>query len=94
MDSKKGNNGGKPPILQSKPAVPQPVHRLVLTVFDNKQMAVAGIPQDIKTAIGMLYDANVAIVKHFFEKARAGQLDENDCIIQSKIIEPKKNIII
>lgn len=77
-----------------KPVIPVPVHRLVLTVFNNGKMSVAGIPPSLKVAIGMLYDANVSICNHFVEKAKAGELDENNDLIKSNIVKPGKKPIL
>lgn len=90
------NNNGKPDFLsgKKKPVMPIPVHRLVLTVFDNGKLSVAGIPPSLRVAIGMLYDANLTISTHFVEKAKAGELDENNNLVMSDIIKPGMRPII
>lgn len=90
------NNDDKPDFLSGKksPVVPVPVHRLVLTVYSNGKLSVLGIPPSLTVAIGMLYDANIGITNHFFEKARAGELNEDNSLIKSNIIKPDKKIIV
>lgn len=74
--------------------IPKPIMQMKITVLDNKSVVVNGIPANLRTALGILFDANKAIVDHFVNKAKEGELDDKNTIIQNKIIAPSNKIII
>lgn len=75
-------------------AVPQPIIQMRITVLDNKSVVVNGIPSSLRTALGILFDANKAIVDHFINRAKEGALDDANNIVQSKLITPQNKLII
>ena len=83
------NNGNNPKIV-----VPAPVMQLRITVMNNNTIAVSGIPASLDNAMQILADATKAVVKHFTKKAREGNLDDTDTLIESKIIQPNQKVLI
>jgi len=84
-----GNNGNGPKLV-----IPSPVMQMRITVLNNGTLSVAGIPASLDTAMQILADATKAVVKHFTKKAREGNLDDTDTLIESKIIQPNQKVII
>lgn len=74
--------------------IPKPIMQMRITVLDNKSVVVNGIPANLRTALSILFDANKAVVDHFIGRAKEGELDDKNTIIQNKIIAPSNKIII
>ena len=79
--------------MTDKPVVPQPIAQMKITLMNNGRIAVNGFPGDLEVAQDWLSAAAKVIVRHFITCAKAGELDENNRIIEKSIIVPKKTLV-
>lgn len=82
------NNSPKQPI------VPHPVMQMKITALSDGSVAVNGIPNNPNTALQLIAGATAAITNLFIGKAKEGQLDDANNLVESKIITPDKKIIL
>ena len=62
--------------------------KIIITLTQDGRVSVAGFPNNLHQAMGLIDAAKTAVVKHFIEKANAGNLDENGNI-NERIIKPE-----
>ena len=67
-----------------------PIGQMKITFMSNGRVIVNRFPAVLEIAQEWLSAANKAVVRHFIDKARAGELDENNTIIEKSIIVPDK----
>ena len=79
--------------MTDKPVVPQPVAQMKITLMDNGGIAVNGFPNNLEVAQEWLSAAAKVVVRHFITCAKAGELDENNRIIEKKIITQDKKLV-
>ena len=79
--------------MTDKPVVPRPVAQMKITLLDNGGIAVNGFPNNLESAQDWLSAAAKVVVRHFISKAKAGELDENNRIIEKSIIVPNKTLV-
>lgn len=74
--------------------MPEVAHRMAFTFYENSPaIRLDGIPPNMNEALELAFHATKSIMLLFAEKAKAGQLDENNTIIESKIITPSNDIV-
>lgn len=78
---------------QQNTAHPQPVAQMRITIMDNGSVNVNGFPADLREAMSWLFMAKEAVISYFINLAKAGELDENNRVIQKKIITKDKTIV-
>ena len=78
---------------QPDQAHPQPIAQMKITIMSDGAVNVTGFPTDMYIARHWLSRADVAIVDHFIKLAKAGKLDENNVVIEKKIITQDKSLI-
>ena len=83
------NNQSKQP----KSVHPQPVAQMRITIMNNGSVNVNGFPTDLREARHWLFMAEEAIMNYFINKAKAGELDENNRVIQKKIITKDNHLV-
>ena len=76
-----------------KPVVPYPIGQMKITFMSNGGVSVNGFPTVLEIAQEWLSAANRAVIRHFIDKAKAGELDENNKIIEKSIIVPDKKLV-
>lgn len=74
-------------------AIPTPIMQMRITVLNNGTISVGGIPSKLETALEILANANKAIVRHFINKAKEGELDDNNTTIKNRILTQDKRIL-
>ena len=79
--------------MTDKPVVPQPIAQMKITLLDNGGIAVNGFPSNLEVAQEWLSAAAKVVVRHFISKAKAGELDEHNRIIEKTIIVPNKTLV-
>ena len=76
--------------METMKAHAQPITQIRITLLDNGNLTISGMPQDTKTALVILSELNRAVFEHFIKLAKSGQLDDNNTIIQKHIISPEQ----
>lgn len=66
---------------------------VTVTQHSDGNVFVKGFPSHLGTALGVMFNAIVAVVSYFIDNARAGKLNDDGFVSESKIIQPKSNII-
>jgi len=79
--------------MTDKPVVPHPIAQMKITLLSNGGIAVNGFPNNLEVAQDWLSAAQKVIVRHFIAMAKAGELDENNRIIEKSIIVPDKKLV-
>lgn len=85
------NNNDNPP---KQPAVPHPVIQMKITILSNKTLTINGAPDNLDVALQVLADAARVTINLFIDKAKEGQLDDENNLIDTKIISPDKKVIL
>ena len=78
---------------QPDPAHPQPVAQIRITIMNNGSVNVNGFPTDLREARHWLFMAEEAVMNYFINKAKVGELDENNRLIEKKIITKDKGLV-
>ena len=68
------------------PAHPQPVFQIKITALSDGSVNINGFPNSLKTTLDMMTAGTQAVISHFINKAKEGNLDDNNNIIPSKIV--------
>jgi UPF0288 family protein (methanogenesis marker protein 3) len=79
------NNNNK-----NETVAPAPVRQIKITLLNNGVITVHGLPANLKMAGRMIAGANEIITGFFVKKAKNGELDEEDNIIQNNPADPIK----
>lgn len=74
-------------------AHPQLVAQIKITILDNGKINVTGFPLDANLAMGWMQQAQQALVAFFIAKAKAGELDENNKVIEKKILTRNSKLV-
>ena len=65
-------------------AEPEIAHEMNFTFYkDSPRVRLDGIPPNMNQALELFFHATKSLIFLFVEKAKAGQLDENNTIIES-----------
>ena len=92
-DGRNGNHKVNCIHPNSQPSMePQPVIQMTILGFDNGKIAIQGLPLNLNDAQAMLAAANKIVMDEFIKLAKEGELDKDNTIIQSQIIQPKSGI--
>ena len=62
--------------------------KIVITLTQDGRVSVGGFPNNLHQAIGVLDAAKNAIVNHFIDKAKGGNLDDKGNVTDERIIKP------
>lgn len=78
---------------QPDPAHPQPIAQMKITIMNDGSVNVNGFSKDLYMALHWLSRAEVAIIDYFINKAKAGDLDDNNRVIQKKILTKDNSLV-
>ena len=88
------NNKDTSESQSAKSAHPQPVLQAKITAMSDGSVSVNGFPSNLSTALHLITAAHNAVINHFINQAKAGNLDDNNTIIPPKIITSQKPVLI
>lgn len=72
----------------------QPLLQIKITAMRDGNVNVSGFPTSLPTALKLLSAAKNAVVDHFINQAKAGNLDDHNTILPKKIIETQKPALV
>ena len=76
-----------------KLAHPQPIAQIKITIMDNGAVNITGFPQDLNLSMNWIVAAQQALISFFVEKAKAGELDEQNKVIEKKILTRNSKLV-
>lgn len=84
MNNNNGNN---------KPQ-PQPVLSISINCMSDNSISVSGFPSNLCQALDILATAQKAVLSHFLNQSKEGNLDNNLTIIPSPIITRDSKLVV
>lgn len=92
-----GNGNGKPKIpitSQIKPGAPaKTIGVVTLTSKSDGSLTITNFPSMLIPALDLLFSALKIVIISFITQAKAGNLDNNNAVIPSKIIKKDKTLV-
>lgn len=77
----------------NKPVHPQPVLQTKITMMSDGSANVNNFPTNLLACLDLFFAAFKAVVMHFIEQAKAGNLDEKYTMIPKKILTKNKTLV-
>jgi len=62
--------------------------QVIITVTKDGRLSVNGFPNNLHGALQVIHGAHDAIVQYFISKVKAGEMDDQGNVVESKIMKP------
>ncbi len=67
--------------------------QVTINITKDGKLSVNGFPNNLQGAQQVIHGAHDAIVQYFIGKAKAGEMDDNGNVIESKIVKPDRPLL-
>jgi len=62
--------------------------QVTINITKDGKLSVSGFPNNLQGALQVIHGASDAIVQYFIGKAKAGEMDDQGNVVESKIMKP------